>query len=108
MENKIKGEKMEVYAFIKNIKTKTIHILKTEREPNGYISQIKIDLVFDHKSFSKNDLDNNLITYPYNNYITWINISDAREAAKFFANQGYNVCGNCVRELYKNNYPDMD
>ncbi len=22
-------------------------------------------------------------------------------------NEGINVCGNCVRELYKNDYPDM-
>ena len=99
---------MEVYAFVENKTTGTIHILKTEMDPNGYISQIKIDLVFDHKSFNKNDLDNNLIPYPYSNFIIWGNISDAREAAKNFANQGHNVCGNCVRELYKNEYPDMD
>ena len=99
---------MEVYAFIENKKTKTIHILKTEMDPKGYISQIKIDLVFDHKSFSKNDLDNNPITYLYSNSVIWGNISNAREVAKNFANYGYNICGNCVRELYKNNYPDMD
>jgi len=98
---------MEVYAFVENKKTRTIHILKTEKDPFGNISQIKIDLVFDHKSFSKNDLDNYLIPYSYYN-IKWENIYEARLAATNLANQGFNVCGNCVRELYKNDYEDLD
>jgi len=102
---------MEVYAFVENKKTGTIHILKTKQNPNGDISLIKINLVYNHKSFDKDDLSNEFIFYPFpypNNGIIWNNIFAAREAAKFFANQGFNVCGNCVRELYKNNYPDLD
>jgi hypothetical protein len=103
---------MEVYAFIENKKTGTIHILKTEQNPNGRILEAKARLVFNHKSFNIDDLSDELI--PYSNYISmfylvvWDNISNARKLAEIMANQGYNICANCVRELYKNNYQDID
>ena len=99
---------MEVYAFIENKKTGTIHILKTEQDPHGRILETKARLVFDHTSFNIDDLSNELIPYPYYPNFIWGNIFNARLVATNLANQGFNVCGNCVKELYKNNYPDLD
>ena len=93
---------MEVYAFAKNIETRTIHIVKYP----GL-------LIYKHKTFNEGSLSKFIPYHPdisgvleNNNF--WGNIKAARLMAAYLANIGKNVCGNCVRELYKNNYPDLD
>jgi len=104
-----KEDKMEVYAFAENKKTGTIHILKANQNLQGRISGKRV--VFNHKSFNMEDLKNFLIIQDVDdlgNRIFWAPITDARLTAAQLANRDYNVCGNCVRELYKNEYPDMN
>jgi hypothetical protein len=101
----------EVYAFVENKKTNTIHILKTTQNVYGQIQEFKAKLIFDHKSFNIDDLENRLITQSQDNFgtpIYWTSIKNARLTATHLANMNYNVCANCVRELYKNDYPDLD
>jgi len=93
---------MEVYAFAENKKTGTIHILS---KPGL--------LVYKHKTFDERNLSKFIPYHPdipgvleNNNF--WGNIKAAKLMAAYLTNIGKNVCGNCVRELYKNNYPDMD
>ncbi|AZV46882.1 hypothetical protein C3L23_06220 [Nautilia sp. PV-1] len=93
---------MEVYAFAKNNETETVHILK---HPGL--------LIYKHKTFDEGNLSKFIPYHPdipgvleNNNF--WGNIEATRLMAAYLANIGENVCGNCVRELYKNEYPDMD
>jgi len=37
-----------------------------------------------------------------------MNENNIRCAAAILMNRGFNVCGNCVRELYKNEGEDID
>jgi len=99
---------MEVYAFAENKKTGTIHILKANQNLQGITSGK--ELVFNHKSFNFTDLKETPIIQGIDdegNYIYWTQMVDARITAAQLANRDYNICGNCVRELYKNDNLDM-
>lgn len=83
--------------------------MKANQDLQGRISGKR--LVFNHKSFNMEDLKNFLIIQDVDNegnYIYWTQITDARFTAAQLANRGNNVCGNCVRELYKNEGEDID
>lgn len=93
---------MEIYAFAENKETRTIHIIK---HPGL--------LIYKHKTFDEENLSKFIPYHPdipgvIDNNTNWGNIKAARIMATYLANQDYNVCGNCVRELYKNDYPDLN
>ena len=91
-----------IYAFTKNIETRTIHIIKYP----GI-------LIYKHNTFNEENLSKFIPYHPdipgiLKNNKFWGDIKAARSMATYLANEGHNVCANCVRELYKNDYPDLE
>jgi len=101
---------MEVYKLVQNEETNTFHIIKTPLNQNNFPIERMSKLVFDHANvdlYKLRDFNFYIPTLNFN-LLKWGDIQTIRIAAAILANEGYNVCGNCVRELYKNNYVDLD
>jgi hypothetical protein len=97
------------YKLVQHQNTKTFHIIKAPVF-NNEVNINAIQLNFNHKTIDRNNLVSVNYFIPQLNFniFNWENINIIREAAAILANQGYNVCANCVRELYKNDYPDLE
>jgi len=106
------------YKLVQNKETGTFHIIKAPVNNFNNVIERNSELVYEHNPNKVNKF--NLLDFSYNihffyytqeinfNIFQWGNIQTIRIAAAILANEGYNVCGNCVRELYKNNYVDLD
>ena len=103
---------MEVYKLVKNKETGTFHIIKAPVNNFNQIIERSANLIYGHSPEKVNEF--NLLDFNYYiqelgfNVLNYGNIEIIREATAILANKGYNICGNCVKELYKNNYPDMN
>ena len=103
---------MEVYKLVNNKETGTFHIIKAPVNNFNQIIERNADLIYEHNPEKVNKF--NLLDFNYYipelnfNVLYYGNIEIIREAAAILANKNYNICGNCVKELYKNNYPDLD
>jgi hypothetical protein len=100
------------YKLVQNEKTNTLHIVKAPILHNS-INYNAIELIYKHNKEKVNSIDlrdfnfyiQELNFYTYNN---WMDINTIRLASAIIANSKHNVCANCVKELYINQYPDMD
>ena len=94
------------YKLVENRETDTFHIIKIS------LIERNIELIYKHKSKRVNE--SMLFDFNYDikeldfNILDWGDIETIRLASAKLVSSGFNVCGNCVRELYKNDYPDFD
>jgi len=100
------------YKLVKNNETGTFHIIKAPVNNWNQVIERNAELVYKHKpnilnKYNLNDINFYLQEINFNIF-NWERIETIRLASAILANKGYNVCGNCVRELYKNEGEDID